>query len=76
MKKLGKTGDFPEGKISEDDEGGLKMAVGIDGTNSLVVIDFGTPVTWLSMGPDEALELAKKIEEDAVRLKTSEAKGN
>jgi len=62
---LGATGEFPEGKLNEDDEGELKMAVGHKG--KLVFIDFGKPVKWMGMNPTEALQLAKMITEHAER---------
>lgn len=40
---LGATGEFPEGKLTEVDEGELKFAVGY--MKGKVVIDFGTPVS-------------------------------
>lgn len=63
--QLGPTGEFPEGKIHEDDEGGLNMAVGHKG--ELVFINFGKPVQWIGMNPSEALQLAKLITEHAER---------
>lgn len=65
VKELGATGEFPDGKINENDEGELKMAVGHKG--ELVFIDFGKPVKWIGMNPSEALQLAKMITEHAER---------
>lgn len=55
--KLGRTGDFPHGKLNGSDEGGIRFAIGEDGDN--VVINFGTPVTWLGMPPEQAVALAE-----------------
>jgi hypothetical protein len=41
--KLGATKDFPEGKLNEQDKGGLALAVGA--YNGKVIIDFGEPVS-------------------------------
>ena len=57
--KLGPTGDFPNGKLNAHDEGGLRLAVGVEGAN--VVIAFGKPVAWLGMPPAEAVQLAEMI---------------
>lgn len=54
--KLGATGGFPHGKLNGSDEGGIRFAVGEDGGN--VVINFGTPVAWLGMPPQQAIALA------------------
>lgn len=53
---LGATGRFPQGKIHPSDEGELRAAVGT--VKGQVVIDFGKSVSWLSLPPDAARELA------------------
>jgi hypothetical protein len=59
--KLGPTGDFPHGKLSSDDEGGINVALGHhiapDGTR-MVQLDFGKPVAWLSLPGDQAIAFA------------------
>lgn len=57
--KLGRTGDFPHGKLNGSDEGGIRFAIGEDGDN--VVINFGTPVAWLGMPPEQAVALAEML---------------
>jgi len=55
--KLGATGDFPEGKLNEQDKGGLKLAVGVK--NGKVIVHFGNePVLWIGMNPEDARQLA------------------
>ena len=55
----GATGDFPEGKLAADDEGGIQFAIGeADGK---VVVDFGTSVHWLGMTPQQASEFASTL---------------
>lgn len=58
--KLGATGQFPDGKISADDEGELTLAVSSlpDGS---VRIDFGIPVKWLAMPREVGFNFAKEI---------------
>jgi hypothetical protein len=59
--KLGPTGDFPHGKLSDDDEGGINVALSghpaPDGT-PMVRLDFGKPVAWLSLPRDQAIQFA------------------
>jgi hypothetical protein len=72
--KLGKTGKFPpEGKLNEDDEGGLFAGIAVIGGK--VAINFGTPVTWIAMTPQEAATFAslliKRAREAARKAGTS-----
>lgn len=57
--KLGATGEFPEGKLSEGDEGALNIAVGVKGDK--VVIDFGSPVVWIGMTSQDAAKFASVV---------------
>lgn len=56
---LGATGDYPEGKLTEDDEGGIQFAVGVK--DGQVCLDFGKPVAWIGMNPGDALSLAETL---------------
>ena len=56
---LGATGEFPEGKVSEDDEGELQLAVGRQGGK--VIISFGKAVSWIGIDPGQAEELGNII---------------
>jgi hypothetical protein len=56
MVKIGATGEFPDGKLDEDDEGALRMRIGNDGKS--VRLDFGEPIAWLAFGPDDAMMFA------------------
>ena len=56
-KKIGPTGEYPAGKINEDDEGGLAFSIYVQ--KGRIVIDFGQSIKWFGMGPDEAIALAK-----------------
>jgi hypothetical protein len=56
--KLGATGNFPDGKLSDNDEGSLRMAIGYDKLNEIVHIEFGSPVAWLGLPPENAIQLA------------------
>ena len=57
--RLGATGRYPKGKLNEDDEGELELAVGA--RNGSVIIVFGKSIKWIGMGPDGAEELAELL---------------
>lgn len=63
--KLGPTGKYPEGKLSDHDDGELMIAVGTDRGKGIVFLEFGAPVRWLGLPKSHALELAKLIEHHA-----------
>jgi hypothetical protein len=67
MTELGPTGDFPEGKLGPDDEGGLVVAINV--TEGKVRVDFGTPVAWFALSHEQALEYAAGIIDAAMSLK-------
>lgn len=61
--QLGATGDFPEGKLTSGDEGGIQFAIGVK--DGKVCLDFGKPVAWIGMNPEDALKLAESLIEKA-----------
>lgn len=65
--KLGATGQFPEGKLNEEDEGELRLAVGADLDNKKVIIDFGKLVAWIALSPKDARQLAEVIRKTSYR---------
>lgn len=56
---LGPTGDFPRGKLSEDDEGGLRIA--ILHREKTVLMNFGNTVAWIGLDVKTAKQLAEAI---------------
>lgn len=60
---LGATGQFPKGKMMEEDEGEIRFRIGH--TNTKIIIDFGQPVAWLGMDAKEARELANILYDHA-----------
>ena len=57
--KLGATGIFPEGRFGGQDEGEIKFGVAhVDGK---ILINFGTPVSWLGMSTGQAKDLARVL---------------
>jgi len=50
---------FPQGKLSEDDEGLLEVAIGIH--EGKLIVNFGKPVYWFGLDYDGAMQLASNI---------------
>jgi hypothetical protein len=62
VKKLGPTGDFPQGKINADDKGAIRIAITADPHTQKVYIDLGPmAITWLALDPAGAEELAAHL---------------
>jgi hypothetical protein len=57
------TGTFPDGKLDENDEGGVAIGVAIDQGN--VVIHFPKPIAWLAFPPEQAIEIAHVLKAHA-----------
>ena len=55
----GALGDFPEGKLTKQDEGAIQFAIGAK--DGKVVLDFGTPVHWVGMTAQQAADLASSL---------------
>ena len=65
--ELGSQGSFSEGKLSEEDEGDLKMLMSLK--DGLVRIDFGKPVGWLALEKRYALHMADLLRKYARNAK-------
>jgi hypothetical protein len=59
MAKLGKTNQFPRGMLNKDDEGELRIAIGM--RDKTIIVDFGTETTWIGLDKDTALALADAL---------------
>ena len=55
-KQLGATGQFPEGKVTKEDEGEIRLAIG--SKTGTVFIEFGKPVAWIGFTPQQAKQIA------------------
>jgi hypothetical protein len=60
-RELGATGRFPQGRVSDDDEGELTLGVAFDPVDGIVRIEFGKPVAWLGLPRDNAVAFARAI---------------
>lgn len=63
---LGATGNFPEGKLTEHDEGEIQIA--LHEHKGKVIIDFGTPVKWVGLNPEQALDFGKAMVKQAKKI--------
>lgn len=61
--KAGPTGHFPEGKLNDGDKGEIAIKMGVD--KGRVIIDFGSPLSWIGMQPAQAKAFGKAIIEKA-----------
>lgn len=58
---FGAAGEFPQGKLNDDDGGALAVGVAFDKLDGIVRVDFGKPVAWLGLPPPQAIAFAKLI---------------
>ena len=58
---FGATGEFPMGKIADEDEGSLRMGIAYDPIDGIVRVEFGKPVAWLGLPKENAIALARSL---------------
>jgi hypothetical protein len=58
---FGATGEFPQGKLDDTDEGALKIGVAYDKLNGIVRVEFGKPTAWIGLPPPEAIQFAQLL---------------
>lgn len=73
---LGPTGDFPQGKLKDDDEGGLMVGIAADPAKNMLFINFATKVAWVGLPPKDARAFAAAIVAAADTLDGGEGKKN
>ena len=56
---IGPTNTHPEGKLTDKDDGGLQFAIAQ--TGGKIIINFGSPVSWVGMNPEDAESLAQSL---------------
>lgn len=56
---VGATGTYPEGQVSPGDVGAVQFMIG--SRNGRIILDFGTPVHWLSMNPCDAHQIVMNL---------------
>jgi anti-sigma factor ChrR (cupin superfamily) len=67
--EIGPTGEYPNGKLNEQDDGAMHYSVDTDHENQCVIIEFYKPVAWMGLGKEDALMLAKALTSRANKLK-------
>lgn len=63
---VGPTGDFPDGQLSPDDNGGIVIGIGCH--EGSVVLQFGVPIRWIGFTPEQAREIAQGLIEAADKI--------
>lgn len=65
---LGATGNFPDGKVINSDNGGINFAMGIH-DNSLIM-NFGEkPINWIGFTKEETIKMIESLSELVEKLK-------
>ena len=59
--KLGATGARPLPPVCHDDEGEIQMAVSADPTNRKVYLNFGKPIAWIGLTPEQATDIGEAL---------------
>jgi len=74
QQQLGATGEYPDGKSREDDEGEIKLAVRANVEKGLIGMEFGKPVAWVMFKAEEARNLAEVLIANAERVERKHGK--
>lgn len=53
--------EFPEGRLSGDDDGSITFKIGADEEKYVVAIEYSKPVHWVAMPPQQAMEFAQLL---------------
>lgn len=64
---LGAPRGYPEGKLTEQDEGAIRLA--IFHKEGKVILDFGSPVKWMGITGNQAIDLGKALIKHAKNLR-------
>lgn len=60
---LGATGKFPDGKLTDSDEGEIRVAIAL--AEDRVVMNFGKPIEWIGFTKDQAKQIAISLQSKA-----------
>lgn len=55
----GPIGAYPDGMLTKHDEGSIQFAIGEK--DGKVVLDFGAPVAWIGVTPQQAMDIAATL---------------
>ena len=67
-KQPGPTGEFPNGRLNNYDDGELAIGVTADKENNVLIIDFNKEIGWLGLKPEEAYDLSRLLFQKAKEL--------
>ncbi len=67
--KLGATGHQLMPPVSHDDVGEIAMAISHDPTRRKVYFNFGKPVAWLGLTPEQASDIGQSLIEHSQRCR-------
>lgn len=59
----GPIGAYPDGMLTKHDEGSIQFAIGEK--DGKVVMDFGSPVAWIGVTPQQAMDIASALVKSA-----------
>jgi len=62
--------NYSQGRIGPDDDGDLTYVVRPDAEHEIVRLDFGKPVEWIGLPPQQAIELAQSLIRNARAIST------
>jgi hypothetical protein len=65
-REFGATGEFPFGKLNDNDQGALRVGIAYDPLDGVIRVEFGKPIAWLAMPPEQAVELAEMLKAKAI----------
>ena len=53
--------EWPEGRIEGTDDGQIVFKLSSDPETGVIKVDFGKPVTWVGMSPNDAVQVAQLL---------------
>lgn len=56
---LGATGKFPDGKLTDNDEGEIKIGVTV--SDERVVLAFGKKIEWIGLTREQAIQIGQTL---------------
>lgn len=59
---------WPEGRIGATDDGELAVKIESDPDKEIVRLDFGKPVAWVAMPPEQAIQWAQLLIQHARKV--------
>lgn len=60
--------EYPQGRISAEDDGAVAFAIAADPAKKVIVIDFGKPVEWVGLSVDDANQLINLLRRKITEL--------